>query len=122
MAKTQEEPKDAKNKKGKDAKDKDGNALVGRVKKAVKKSQRKLGEEKFEKELQRTIAFLEEFQHKLNKAPAGHSEKPEEKKAESATEKPGKPSKPSGKKAAEKKTEKKNKVGKAKSNPPASKK
>ena len=40
--------------------------LVGRVKKVVKKSRRKLSEEKFERQLQRTIAFLEELQMKLN--------------------------------------------------------
>ena len=41
-------------KESKDEKDKD--ALVGRIRKVVKKSRRKLGEEKFEKELQRTIS------------------------------------------------------------------
>ena len=40
--------------------------LVGRVKKVVKKSRRKLSEEKFERQLQRTIAFLEELRAKLN--------------------------------------------------------
>ena len=67
-----------KNKKGKAAKapkEKSGNALVGRVKKVIKKSRRKMGEEKFEKELQRTIGFLEELRLKLNDAPAGKPEK-----------------------------------------------
>jgi hypothetical protein len=40
-------------------------ALVRRVKKAVKKSRRKLGAEKFEKELKRTIDFLAKLQSKL---------------------------------------------------------
>lgn len=40
-------------------------ALVSRVKKAVKKSRRKLGAEKFEKELKRTITFLAKLQSKL---------------------------------------------------------
>ena len=39
--------------------------LVQRVKKAVKKSRRKLGAEKFEKELTRTITFLEDLQKKV---------------------------------------------------------
>lgn len=36
--------------------------FIRRVKKAVKKSRRALGDEKFEKELDRTIAFLEKIQ------------------------------------------------------------
>jgi hypothetical protein len=51
---------------------KDKKALVGRVRKVVKKTQRKLGEEKFEKELQRTISFLTELRDKLNQ-PSGNS-------------------------------------------------
>lgn len=39
--------------------------LVQRVKKAVKKSRRKLGAEKFEKELTRTITFLEDLQKQV---------------------------------------------------------
>jgi hypothetical protein len=79
MAKTQEETKEAKNVKKKDgkelkelkeAKEKDGKALMNRVKKVIKKSRRKLSEEKFEKELHRTIVFLEELQHRINPAPA----------------------------------------------------
>jgi DNA-binding transcriptional regulator GbsR (MarR family) len=50
----------------KDRKEKNGDAMIGRVKKVVKKSRRKLSEEKFEKQLQRTIAFLEELQSKIN--------------------------------------------------------
>jgi hypothetical protein len=52
--------------KKKNKKDDDEDVLVGRVKKVVKKSRRKLSEEKFERQLQRTIAFLEELQTKLN--------------------------------------------------------
>lgn len=40
-------------------------ALVRRVKKAIKKSRRRLDAEKFEKELTRTITFLENLQSKL---------------------------------------------------------
>lgn len=90
MAKTQEknpqvkQQKDPKNKKEKEPKEpkepkqpkeKDGNVLVGRVKKVVKKSRRKLGEEKFEKQLQRTIAFLEELQRRLKEAAVAEVEK-----------------------------------------------
>jgi hypothetical protein len=39
--------------------------LLARVKKAIKKSRRKLNEEKFEKELRRTIAFLGHLRSKL---------------------------------------------------------
>jgi hypothetical protein len=76
MAKAQEksiqvknmtEMKDKKSK-DKDRKGKDEDALVGRVKKVIKKSRRKLSEEKFEKQLQRTIAFLEELQAKLTES------------------------------------------------------
>jgi hypothetical protein len=52
--------------KKKNKKEEDEDVLVGRVKKVVKKSRRKLSEEKFERQLQRTIAFLEELQTKLN--------------------------------------------------------
>lgn len=43
------------------SKHKDHKALVGRVKKAVKKTRRKLSEDQFHKELQRTINFLSEI-------------------------------------------------------------
>lgn len=62
------------NKESKDEKDKD--ALVGRVRKVVKKSRRKLGEEKFEKELQRTIGFLTELRDRLKEAPAKPAKPP----------------------------------------------
>ena len=76
MAKTQEKPaQTTKTKEPKKLKDKNGDALVGRVKKVIKKSRRKLGDEKFEKQLQRTIAFLEEFQHKMTEAETRKAEK-----------------------------------------------
>lgn len=71
MAKSQEEApqseqlKQSGAKKAKESKGKGRDALVGRVKKAVKKSRRKLSEEKFEKELQRTIAFLEQLRTRI---------------------------------------------------------
>jgi hypothetical protein len=63
MAKVQVENTQVKKK---PKKDDDEDVLVGRIKKVVKKSRRKLSEEKFERQLQRTIAFLEELQTKLN--------------------------------------------------------
>lgn len=70
MAKSQDKENDEQNDKGnKEAKGKERKkergVLVGRVRKAVKKSRRKLSEEKFEKELKRTIAFLEGMQARL---------------------------------------------------------
>ena len=61
-AKTKE-TKEAKETRGKETKGKSN--LVGRVKKVIKKSRRKLGEEKFEKELRRTIEFLAQLQMKI---------------------------------------------------------
>lgn len=55
--------------KKKNKKEEEEDVLVGRIKKVVKKSRRKLSEEKFERQLQRTIAFLEELQTKLNESP-----------------------------------------------------
>jgi hypothetical protein len=66
MAKLKEKvarPGEAKTKETKETKSKSN--LVGRVKKVIKKSRRKLGEEKFEKELQRTIEFLGQLQTKI---------------------------------------------------------
>jgi hypothetical protein len=67
--------KDSKDKKDKKATEKDRtekdrmeldeDALFDRVKKVIKKSRRKLSEEKFEKQLLRTIAFLKDLQSKL---------------------------------------------------------
>ena len=54
-----------KNAKVKEEANNDRDGLLGRVKKVIKKSRRKLSEDKFEKELQRTIAFLESLQSKL---------------------------------------------------------
>ena len=73
--------KEAKGKetKGKELKNKElkgKSNLVGRVKKVIKKSRRKLGEEKFEKQLRRTIEFLAQLQTKLdNSHAAGESRK-----------------------------------------------
>lgn len=107
MAKTQEKPAQEKEAKAKkEDKEKNGNALVGRVKKVIKKSRRKMGEEKFEKQLQRTIAFLEELRHKLAEAVTGKTEK----KAKTAPKANGK--------SKVKKTDKK---GKAKSKSKSSK-
>jgi hypothetical protein len=64
MAKVQVEDTQVKKKTTKD--DEEEDVLVGRVKKVVKKSRRKLSEEKFERQLQRTIAFLEALQTKIN--------------------------------------------------------
>jgi len=81
MAKTQEETKRQKNAKSKDGKEskevkdpkgpkgKDSKVLMKRVKKAIKRSRQKLSEEKFEKELQRTIVFLEELQQRIHPQP-----------------------------------------------------
>jgi exonuclease VII small subunit len=79
MTKTKDKNPQLKDTRDKETKDKElkgkGN-LVGRVKKVIKKSRRKLGEEKFEKELQRTIEFLAQLQTKLdNSHGAGESGK-----------------------------------------------
>ena len=74
MAKTKDNPSQLKETKAKELKDKETKEkeprgksnLVGRVKKVIKKSRRKLGEEKFEKELQRTIEFLAQLRAKLD--------------------------------------------------------
>jgi hypothetical protein len=60
--------KDTKDKDTKDKELKGKSNLVGRVKKVIKKSRRKLGEEKFEKQLRRTIEFLAQLQTKLDKS------------------------------------------------------
>lgn len=73
MAKSQAEAPPGGAKKAKEAKSKERAVLVGRVKKVVKKSRRKLSEEKFEKELQRTITFLEQLQTKLGEPRDGHA-------------------------------------------------
>lgn len=75
MAKEQEKDAQDKDPKSKGNKNKDRNILVGRVKKAIKKSRRKLGEEKFEKELLRTIAFLEGLQVKMAQSAAAAKSK-----------------------------------------------
>lgn len=68
--------KEAKDKEAKNKEPKGKSNLVGRVKKVIKKSRRKLSEEKFEKELRRTIEFLAQLQTKLdNSHNAGESGK-----------------------------------------------
>jgi hypothetical protein len=77
MAKTQDDTKESQDVKSKDAKGAKGDkVLMRRIKKAVKKSRRKLSEEKFEKELDRTITFLAELQHRINHTPAIDSAEP----------------------------------------------
>ncbi len=74
MTKTQDKSPHIKDTKDKDTKDKelkDKNNLVGRVKKVIKKSRRKMGEEKFEKQLKRTIEFLAQLQVKLDNSHDG---------------------------------------------------
>jgi hypothetical protein len=77
--------KETKDKEAKNKEPKGKSNLVGRVKKVIKKSRRKLGEEKFEKQLRRTIEFLAQLQTKLDnshapgengKAPAKVEKKP----------------------------------------------
>jgi hypothetical protein len=78
MAKTQDDTKGSLDVKGKDAKGaKTDKVLMKRVKKAVKKSRRKLSEQKFEKELDRTITFLAELQHRINHTHVGNSPEPQ---------------------------------------------
>lgn len=71
----------------KDKEPKDKNNLVGRVRKVIKKSRRKLSEEKFEKELRRTIEFLEQMQATLNNHQGGKAEKKIEKRTAAAVKK-----------------------------------
>jgi hypothetical protein len=56
--------------KDKDRAEKKRKGLMGRVKKAVKRSRRRLNEERFEKEVERTIAFLQKLVTKINHPPA----------------------------------------------------
>ncbi len=49
----------------KEKKEKVRGPMVGRVRKVIKKTKRKLSDDKFEKELQRTIAFLEQLQGRI---------------------------------------------------------
>jgi hypothetical protein len=62
--------KETKDKEPKNKEMKGKSNLVGRVKKVIKKSRRKLGEEKFEKQLRRTIEFLAQLQTKLDNSHA----------------------------------------------------
>lgn len=57
-------PKDKdKNRKGKQQKN-----LFGKVKKVVKKSKRRVDDERFQKEVERTIAFLQKLRAKISQA------------------------------------------------------
>jgi len=56
--------------KDKDRADKRKKGMMGKVKKVVKKSRRRLDEERFEKEVERTISFLRKLITKINKPPA----------------------------------------------------
>src|SRR5262247_2089791 len=62
--------KETKDKEPKNKELKGKSNLIGRVKKVIKKSRRKLGEEKFEKQLRRTIEFLAQLQTKLDNSHA----------------------------------------------------
>jgi hypothetical protein len=106
------EIKEIRETKGKEIKGKSN--LVGRVKKVIKKSRRKLGEEKFEKELRRTIEFLAQLQTtignshgakdsgkalaKVEKKPAPKAVAKVEKKAARNAPKKAQPDKKNGKK------------------------
>jgi hypothetical protein len=93
MAKTKDNPPQLKETKDKELKDKETKEkepkgksnLVGRVKKVIKKSRRKLSEEKFEKELQRTIEFLAQLRTKLDNS---HGVKASDKAPSKAGKKP----------------------------------
>jgi hypothetical protein len=61
-------------------------ALIGRVKRAVKKSRRKMNEERFRKELQRTIKFLEGINVKIASSPKKSAKEPPKKTAGKAAE------------------------------------
>lgn len=119
MTKTKDKNPHIKETKDKETKDKElkgKSKLVGRVKKVIKKSRRKLGEEKFEKELRRTIEFLAQLQTKLDNAhnagsgatapmkvekkPGQKAEKKVEQKTARNSPKKAQPEKKSGKKPA----------------------
>jgi hypothetical protein len=94
MTKTKDKTPHLKETKDKEAKNKEPKGksnLVGRVKKVIKKSRRKLGEEKFEKQLRRTIEFLAQLQTKLdNSHHAGEGAKTPVKVAKKPAQKAGK--------------------------------
>src|SRR5215475_11383905 len=108
--------KETKDKEPKNKESKGKNNLVGRVKKVIKKSRRKLGEDKFEKELRRTIEFLAQLQTKLGnshdgresgnalakvvKKPASRAGAKVEKKAARNAPRKAQPDKKNGKKPA----------------------
>ena len=83
--------KETKDKEPKNKELKGKSNLVGRVKKVIKKSRRKLGEEKFEKQLRRTIEFLAQLQTKLDNSHApGESGKALEKVEKKSAPRAGK--------------------------------
>jgi hypothetical protein len=84
MTKVQADNSQEKKKIGKDD---DEDILVGRVKKVVKKSRRKLSEEKFERQLQRTITFLEELKGKINDSQTPPAEAVKKKKPDNSRKK-----------------------------------
>jgi hypothetical protein len=92
-------------------------ALIGRVKRAVKKSRRKMDEERFHKELQRTIKFLEGINVKIAASPKksgkGTSKKTAGKAAEiepaAGAKPPAAPAKPATAKAASRRVQTKKK-------------
>jgi len=69
-AQTESQDKDREQLGGEERKEKGRKSLIRRVKKAVKKSRKRLNEERFEKELERTIAFLEEIRGKMGEVAA----------------------------------------------------
>ena len=114
MTKTKDNPPQLKETKAKEPKDKvtkekepkGKSNLVGRVKKVIKKSRRKLGEQKFEKELQRTIEFLAQLRAKLdNSHGVKASDKAPAKAGKKLTPKAGKKVEREGAKNAPKKAQ-----------------
>lgn len=75
------------------SKHKDHKALVGRVKKAVKKTRRKLSEEQFDKELQRTISFLADLKDHIGDLQAKAAAKQTKPTTAKGEAKPAKPAK-----------------------------
>ncbi|HKX29685.1 MAG TPA: hypothetical protein VJ302_18490 [Blastocatellia bacterium] len=94
--------KDKDKDKDRKAESKDEDALVGQVKKVIKKSRRKLSEQKFEKQLRRTIAFLEDLQSKLVNSTNSVGETPRRKRTKTV-KKTAKKARPKPKTASKKK-------------------
>ena len=64
-------------------KEKEKKPIVEKVSKVINKSRRRLSEDNFEKELQRTIQFLEEIKSKLHEGPAPEKSKRSGKRSKS---------------------------------------